>query len=384
MNSFFADLHIHIGRNWHGKPVKITGSKTLTLTNVLKEASRNKGLDMIGVIDCHSPEVLAEVEDLISKGIAYEKQDGGIQFEEVTLILGSEIEIYDENCKGPIHVLAFLPTLKEMERFSKWLSERITNIHLSSQRFYGTAKEFQYEVKALGGLFIPAHVFTPFKSLFGKGVRASLSEVLDPDLIDAIELGLSADTKMADSIAELHRYTYVSNSDAHSLAKIAREYQKLTLDHPSFTELEWALHQVKGRVVQENYGLNPLLGKYHKTVCATCFKETTEQGDCSCGGTKIIRGVSDRIQELATAKEFPERPDYLYQVPLEYIPTLGKKTLEKLLQQFGTEMNILHRVKEEELQKVVSSKIVDAIMKMRSGKLSIRAGGGGIYGKVNL
>src|SRR5699024_10601815 len=113
------------------------------------------------------------------------------------------------------------------------------NITLSSQRYYGSANELQYKVKELSGLFIIAHVFTPFKSLYGKGVRTSLKEVFDPDLIDAIELGLSSDTSMADQIAELHDYTFVSNSDAHSLAKIAREYQEIIMEEPTFKEFEW-------------------------------------------------------------------------------------------------------------------------------------------------
>lgn len=220
-------MHIHIGRDMYNKPVKITGAKSLTLTNILIEASRNKGLNLIGVIDCHSPNVQLEIEQLINENKAFELEDGGIQFENVTLLLGSEIEIYDEKCKGPIHVLCFLPTLMAMEQFSIWLNSRMKNITLSSQRYYGTAKELQYKVKELEGIFIPAHVFTPFKSLYGKGVSHSLREVFDPDLIDGIELGLSSDTDMADQIEELHQYTFVTNSDAHSLAKIAREYQEI-------------------------------------------------------------------------------------------------------------------------------------------------------------
>src|SRR5690625_4737459 len=116
------------------------------------------------------------------------------------------------------------------------------NVTLSSQRYYGSVKELQYKVKELGGIFIPAHVFTPFKSLYGRGVKKSLREVLDPDLIDAVELGLSSDTFMADQISELHEFTFVTNSDAHSLGKIAREYQQIKMKEASFKELEWALH----------------------------------------------------------------------------------------------------------------------------------------------
>src|SRR5690625_6862134 len=102
LRSYFADMHIHIGRDMYGQPVKITGSKNLTLTHVLQEASRNKGIDLIGVIDCQSPAVQTEIKQLLSTGHATELSEGGIRFEAVTLILGSEIEIYDEHCQGPI------------------------------------------------------------------------------------------------------------------------------------------------------------------------------------------------------------------------------------------------------------------------------------------
>ncbi|MFD2208991.1 endonuclease Q family protein [Virgibacillus halophilus] len=384
MQTYFADMHIHIGRDMYNHPVKITGAKTLTLTNVLKEASRNKGIDLVGVIDCHSPHVQAEIKQLIAEEKAYELTDGGIRFEKVTLLLGSEIEIYDDHCQGPIHVLCFLPSMMAMERFSEWLAERMKNISLSSQRYYGTAKELQYKVKELEGIFIPAHVFTPFKSLFGKGVRKSLQEVLDPVLIDGIELGLSADTEMADQIAELQNYTFVSNSDAHSLAKIAREYQAVQMEEPSFKEFWWVLHGIKGRKIVSNYGMNPLLGKYYSTVCKNCLR-TLSAGESicgECGSVNIIKGVSDRIKELADASDRVKRPPYLYQVPLEYLPKLGPKTFAKLLKRFGTEMQVIHYAAQTELAEVLPPKIVEMIMQMRKGKLAIHAGGGGKYGHV--
>ena len=124
LKEYFADLHIHIGRDIQNKPVKITASKNLTLTNILIEASRRKGIDMIGVIDCHAPNVQKEIIQLMQMGKAEELEDGGIRFERVTLILGAEIEVYDENCKGPIHVLCYLPTLLSMEAFTEWLSTK--------------------------------------------------------------------------------------------------------------------------------------------------------------------------------------------------------------------------------------------------------------------
>lgn len=383
MQKYYVDLHIHIGRTYTGKAVKITGAKSLTFSNIIQHARNEKGLNMIGIIDSHSPEVIMEMEDFRTQGILREHHEGGLLFGDLTIIPGSELEIYDELCQGPIHVLCFFPTIDIMKSFSHWLSQYLKNIQLSSQRIYVTGRELQNKVKKLGGLFIPAHVFTPFKSLYGKGVMKSLREVFDPNKIDAIELGLSSDTYMADEIAELHQYTYISNSDAHSLAKIAREYQAVEMKKPTFLELEKALKEIDGRKVVANYGLDPLLGKYHQTACEKC-SYAAPRGKCpNCGHEKTIKGVADRIKELQSPVEFRrKRPPYVHQVPLEFIPGLGPKMLARLLDHFGTEMDILHNVPFSALTEVVPKNIAELIWKARNGEISLHAGGGGKYGKI--
>ncbi|KGR86771.1 endonuclease Q family protein [Lysinibacillus odysseyi] len=385
MQDFYADLHIHIGRTASGRAVKITGSRTLTLSNILEVATSRKGLDLIGIIDCHSPEVLMELEELVQLNEMAELPGGGLRYGQTALIPGSEIELYDQYCHGPIHVLAYFSSLEKMRLFSEWMGAHVKNIHLSSQRIYAEGKELQAKVRELGGLFVPAHVFTPFKSLYGKGVESSLQEVFDADKIDAVELGLSSDTYMVERIEELQHYPFLTNSDAHSLGKIAREYQKIRMEEPSFDELKKALNEQDGRKVVANYGLNPLLGKYYQTACAKCgWQITNEEAACPhCGGKTFIKGVSTRIQELSQ-KELPSvaRPPYIHQVPLDFIPGLGPKTFEKLLSTFGTEMAILHEATKEQLVEVVPEKLAELIDKARKGELSITHGGGGKYGKV--
>ncbi|KON69964.1 hypothetical protein AKG34_15230 [Peribacillus butanolivorans] len=388
MKEYYADLHIHIGRTRSGKAVKITGAKTLTFSKVIQVASERKGLDLIGIIDCHSPEVIEEIEAGILDGEITEKDEGGLLYRNTTIIPGSEIEIYDQHCNGPIHVLAYFPTLEAMKNFSVWMSGYVKNITLSSQRIYCDGRTLQKIVKSLGGLFIPAHVFTPFKSLYGKGVRSSLAEVFDPELIDAIELGLSSDTDMVKDIKELESFVFVTNSDAHSLGKIAREYQKIRLNEPSFNELAKALQDKEGRKVSANYGLNPLLGKYHQTVCSGCLHKLLRDNEqCpECGNKTIIKGVSTRIEELSIPKmngeKRRERPPYIHQVPLDFIPGLGPKSMEKLLKAFGTEMKILHEVTLEQLTEIVPEKLAHYIDSARKGELTFEVGGGGKYGKV--
>ncbi|WP_455660465.1 endonuclease Q family protein [Pradoshia sp.] len=388
MNIYYGDFHIHVGRTMSGKAVKITGARTLTIESILDYAANQKGLDMVGVIDCHVPEVIEELRLLIQKGELFELAEGGLRYKDGTVLIpGSEIEINDEHCKGPVHVLAFFPNLAQMELFSNWFSERVKNITLSSQRIYEQGTVLQEKVKELGGLFIPAHIFTPHKSLFGKGVKQSLSEIFNPALIDAVELGLSADTAMATHLSELDAYPFLTNSDAHSLPKLAREYQELLLERPNFEEWAKALRGEDGRKILANYGLNPYLGKYHETVCENCGEmlEIYEARCPYCGSTQVTKGVAERIRELADrplTEAETVRPPYIHHIPLEFLPGLGPKTLAKLIARFGSEMAVIHKASLEELSEVVPEKIARLIQQARSGELALQKGGGGIYGKV--
>ncbi|PYI55025.1 endonuclease Q family protein [Paenibacillus flagellatus] len=389
MNDYFVDLHIHIGRTEKGAPVKISGSRDLTFFNIAKEASERKGIEVIGIIDSHSPAVQDEIDAYLDKGEMEELEGGGIRYHRTTVLLGSEIEVKDPGM-GAAHLLAYLPTLAEMKKFTGWMKRHMKNVELSSQRLYVPARELQDEVYGRGGLLIPAHIFTPYKSVFGSGTTR-LANMLDPDKIAAVELGLSADTEMASCLSELDRYSFVTNSDAHSLGKIGREYNVMKMAAPSFEELRLALARRDGRRVAANYGLNPRLGKYHRTYCDSCESildetETTIERCLYCGSVKIVRGVMDRIRAIAD-RETPEvadrHPPYRFQVPLEFIPGLGKKKLAALLERFGTEMNILHRVPAAELAEAAGEDIARYIVQARDGSLSLETGGGGRYGKVS-
>jgi uncharacterized protein (TIGR00375 family) len=388
MNSYFMDLHIHIGRTEAGQPVKISGSRNLTFYNIAFEASERKGLDMIGIIDCHSPNVQAEIKHYLESGVMIELEGGGIKFGKTTVILGSEIEVHDQGL-GPAHLLAYLPTLHAMEDFTAWMKPRMTNIELSSQRIYAAAREVQAEVVSRGGILIPAHIFTPYKSIYGSCCN-QMSQLLELDHVAAVELGLSADREMAGLISELAPFTFVTNSDAHSLSKIAREYNQCQMLKPDFSELVQALNRENGRCITANYGLNPRLGKYHRTFCSNCdtvldAEEHIVERCSFCGSSKVVRGVMDRIHKIADRSEpvIPDyRPPYHYQVPLEFIPGIGPKTLQRLLDRFGTEMNILHHVTSTELIDAAGETIAALILAARTGTLGMLAGGGGIYGKI--
>ncbi|MBB3127592.1 uncharacterized protein (TIGR00375 family) [Paenibacillus rhizosphaerae] len=387
LSEYFADLHIHIGRTNDGHAVKISGSANLTFANIAKEASERKGIELVGIIDCHSPVVQKDIIDCLESGEMNEAQGGGIAYRGTTILLGSEIEIYEQG-RGAAHLLVYFADLSTMQRFTAWMSGHMKNVNLSSQRIYVSGRELQAKVYDMGGILIPAHVFTPHKGLYGS-MTPRMEHVLDPGLVSGIELGLSSDSEMAGLISELDPYTFVTNSDAHSLGKIAREYNRIRLAEPTFAEFRKALERVDGRCVTGNYGLNPRLGKYHRTYCHGCSRVLdVEHGgaDCPfCGSTKRVQGVLDRILDIADRKEpyMPAfRPAYHYQVPLEFIPGLGKAKMKLLLERFGTEMSILHHAAEAEIAEVVGTDLAGMIVMARNGSLKLTSGGGGTYGKV--
>ena len=206
-----------------------------------------------------------------------------------------------------------------------------------------------------------------------------------------MNFGLSADTDYADRIRELADKRFLTNSDAHSLPKIAREYNKILAEDISFKEIVKALKNEDGRKVIANYGLDPKLGKYHRTFCDDCNTSIETKVPVSkcpkCGGDNVTFGVFDRIELIKDKKESKSpsnRPPYIYQIPLQFIPGVGGKTIEKLLDTFNTEMNILHKLSVDDLEQVVGKKVAVSIDNARSGKMQVHSGGGGNYGKVEV
>lgn len=388
MYEIFADLHIHIGRSENNKPIKITAARSLNFANIARECADRKGINIAGIIDCASPYVIEDIENFLKTGEAYEIKDGGIIYKDkVCIILGSEIEtseIGQNGGCGSAHNICFFPYLKDIKNFSNEMSKHIKNITLSSQRADISAYELIDIVEKYNGILIPAHCFTPHKSFYGN-CTDRLEKIFKEKYfkIPAIELGLSADTNLADNISELESKTFVTNSDAHSLPKIAREYNKLLVNDISFKELLKALKNEDGRKVLANYGMDPKLGKYHRTYCEICGKNipgTAPVTKCNtCDSRNITMGVYDRIEQIKdkkVSKSPANRPVYNYQIPLTFIPGLGGKTIEKLLNHFDTEMNILHSLSFDDLEAVVGEKNARNIINARQGKMKVQEGGG--------
>ena len=396
MYEIFADLHVHIGRSENGKPIKITAARSLNFANIAKECADRKGINVVGIIDCASPYVIEDIENFLKTGEAYELEDGGIIYKDkVCIILGSEVETSEKGRNGKsgsAHNVCYFPHLSDIKGFSNELSHHLKNITLSTQRTDLSGYDLVEMVERYNGILVPAHIFTPHKSYYGN-CTDRLENVFKErfDKIFAVELGLSSDTFLADEISELETRSFLTNSDAHSLPKIAREYNKMLVEDISFKEIVKAMKNEDGRKILANYGLDPKLGKYHRTYCDDCNKtiETKEPVETCpmCGSKNVTFGVFDRIElikEKHQTKSPENRPPYIYQIPLGFIPGVGGKTIQKLLDNFETEMNILHKLTKDDIEMVVGEKVANNIENAIRGNCEVHAGGGGNYGKVTV
>lgn len=398
MRSYRVDLHVHIGRNSRGEQVKVTGARDLSFENIARRAKTSAGLEMVGIVDCASPRVIRDILELLDSGQMTELEGGGLAYAAPegggsTVITGAELEAELAGGCGA-HYLCYLPSVATVREFSREVAGHITNVDLSTQRVRLSPRDLASLTHDLGGLFVPAHVFTPHKGVIG-GCVPRLADAMGPDgmdLIDGVELGLSADTSMADTIAELARYTFLSNSDAHSLPRLGREFNVIMAEAPTFSELAMALRRQAGRRVTVNYGLDPKLGKYHITACDTCGARFSLRPDAAklcpvCSSPRLVVGVADRLAAIADTPvphSPSHRPEYRYQVPLQFIPGVGPARIAALVRAFGSELSALHDAPETDLAAVVGAGIAGLMMQARAGTLRLDAGGGGQYGRVSL
>ena len=378
-----ADLHIH---SRYSKAV----SKAMTIPN-LAENARFKGLGVVGTGDILNPkweEELLKYAKKVDEG-TYERN--GVRF-----ILTAEVE----DRKRVHHVLIFpnIETVREMReelgRYSEDIrTEGRPHLSLSAAEIADLANE-------LGVLIGPAHAFTPWTSLYKE--YDSLREAYDGAKVHFLELGLSADSEMADRIKAHHKLTYLSNSDAHSPMphRLGREFNRFEVEEPTFEEIRKAVLRRGGRRIVLNAGLDPRLGKYHLTACSRCYtKYSPEEARAfrwkcpRCGG-RIKKGVHDRIMELADTEERPkDRPPYLRLAPLAEIiaMVIGKgvetKSVraiwERFLKEFGSEIRVLVDVPVENIAEI-HEEVAKAVWAYRNGRLIVIPGGGGKYGEIRL
>lgn len=254
MTLVYADLHIHVGSTKKGKPVKITASRKLTLPALVKTA-QEKGLQLLGLVDASCSGVLEDLKDLAEQGTLQPVEGGGCRWGDIILFPGSEVELTHTNGRAA-HFLAYFPNLEAVEEYAFALRPYVTNPALSTQRVRLSPDAWLELVCSCGGAALAAHAFTPHKGVYGNCVTKLGEMFTQPELLAGLELGLSADTSMAQCIHDTHRFAYTASSDAHSLATMGREFTVYDLPTVSFQAWQSALLG-QGRGIRATHGMDP-------------------------------------------------------------------------------------------------------------------------------
>lgn len=390
-----ADLHIH-------SRFSRATSKELTIKNLEKYA-KIKGVTLLGTGDFTHPGWIKELKDeLTEDGSGILKTKTGFPF-----VLQTEISlIYTQDNKGrKIHNVVLAKNFDVVEQITDYLKSKGRIDYDGRPIFKIPCPEFVESLKDIdkGIEVIPAHIWTPWFSLFGDMSGFDRIEDCFKDQtkhIHALETGLSSDPAMNWRLSALDRFCLISNSDLHSFWpwRIGRECNMLELEKLSYNNLIDVFKTKKG--LKSTIEFHAEEGKYHYSghrLCNVCLspKEALKSGDiCPKCKRKITVGVAERIEKLADRPEgFVPKGAIPFKnlIPLSELISgvIGsgvatKKVWEEyymLIKKFDNEINILLNVSEPELKKATKDKIADIIIKNRNQKIPFRPGFDGVYGK---
>lgn len=389
-----ADLHIH---SRHSRAT----SYNLSIDNLEKWA-KIKGLNLLGTGDFQHPLWRKEIEEKLKeddRGIL--RTNGGFPF-----IWQTEISLmFSKDRRRAVHIVVLAPNGKVADKITEFLKSR-GRVDYDGRPIFGIpCEEFVRELKKLDDKIeiIPAHCMTPWFGLFGSDSGFdSLKECFGEEVknIYAVESGMSADPAMIWRLKE--KINVVSFSDAHSFWpwRIGREATIFDIKELSYEDIIKAIRTSEG--LKGTIETPPEYGKYHFDGHRLCNfssspKETQKlKGICPVCKKPLTIGVENRIETLAKEKEGykPENGRMFYRLlPLHELIALfleskpeTKKSWElynNLISIFGNEFNILLNLKKEELVKnKVNEKLIGLILLNREGRIKVKPGFDGEYGKV--
>jgi len=392
-----ADLHIH-------SRFSRATSPEMDLPALARWA-KVKGIDILGSGDFTHPQWFNTLEAcFVPAG------DGLYRYEETLFMLTAEVAaIWSQAGRvRKVHLLVLAPSLEAAARINCELA-RIGNLAADGRPMLGISAKSLVEAiwsAEPNAEVVPAHAWTPWFSVFGsRSGFDSLEECFGEhrERIFAIETGLSSDPAMNWRLSCLDEIALVSNSDAHSPAKLGREVTLFDLPAASYDGILRAIKEREPTHFLGTIEFFPQEGKYHYDGHRACGivlapREAMAKGNrCPVCGKPLTIGVMHRVEELADRPEgegSAGRVPYRSLVPLvEVIAQAigfqpGTKSVtqeyERLIGHFGSEFRILLDLQEDELRKATSPRLLQAIGKVRAGELDIEPGYDGVYGKVTI
>jgi uncharacterized protein (TIGR00375 family) len=375
--------------------------------------AKKKGLDLMATGDLTHPIYVEELREKLvedGSGLLQLKNVRTNEHKNITkFVLSGEIScIYkDKDKTRRIHLCILMPDFKSVLRLQKELEKRKCNIRSDGRPIVGlSAKQITEICLSISdkSLIIPAHIWTPWFSLFGSKSGydkiEDCFEELTPNIY-AYETGLSSNPPMNWRLSQLDTLTMLSNSDAHSPANIGRESNVFEFEKLTYDELFNALKTKTGLLYTINFF--PEEGRYHYDGHAKCKhsctpKESKAQKDiCPKCKKPLVLGVDHRVDELADrelgAKSEGE-VDYKSLVPLQELIAegfgQGKNTkavqtmYEDMIEKGKSEFNVLLELNREEIKNISNEIIAEAIMRVREGRVIKTPGYDGEYGIIKV
>ncbi|MBQ7867427.1 MAG: UvrD-helicase domain-containing protein [Clostridia bacterium] len=374
--------------------------------------ARRKGIGLIGTGDFTHPAWRQELRDMLvpaEEGLYRLKEElvfpCEVQASAPRFVVSGEIStIYKRGGKTrKVHHVILLPGLDEAEELSHRL-EAIGNLHSDGRPILGLDSRDLLEIIlecCPRAIYIPAHIWTPHFSLFGAFSDFSTVEECFADMtpyIHAMETGLSSDPLMNRRLSMLDQYTLVSNSDAHSPAKLGREANLLDCEM-SFPALKRAIETGEG--FHGTVEFYPEEGKYHldgHRNCHCCLEPAQTValgGRCPVCGRKLTVGVLHRVEALADRSEpaYLSKPfESLMPLPELLADCMGVSAASKrveaayfaLLKKLGPEFDILRTLPLDTVRSAAGDAVAEGLRRLREGHVIRNAGYDGEYGTIRL
>ena len=410
---FFADLHVH-------SRFSRATSKTLGLES-LYAAARRKGIFAVATGDCLHPAWLAEIETRLEPaepGLFRLKPEYAETVadeiparcrEPVRFVLQTEISnIYKrDGATRKNHNLVYLPDIPAARRLYARL-DAVGNLDSDGRPILGLDVRDLLEIVlevCPEGFLVPAHIWTPWFSVFGSKSGFDSLESCFRDLsgeIFAAETGLSSDPPMNWRVSELDRRVLLSNSDAHSAATLGRNANRFRIE-PAFAAIREALRAGDPARCLGTIDMYPEEGKYHMDGHRNCgvwlhpAETRRREGRCPVCEKPLTVGVLHRVEALADRPE-GRKPDGAlpcrHIVPLpEILSELlrvgsGSKTVARryhaILEALGPELPLLLDAPLPEIEAAAGPELAEAIRRMRAETVRVTPGFDGQYGRVRL
>ena len=390
-----ADLHIH------SRYSRAT-SKEMTIPK-LAEYAKLKGISMLGTGDFTHPAWLRELKSYL------EPKDGYYEYNGIKFILSVEVNnIYTRRGRlRRLHNIIFAPDFKTVHsinnflgRYGKLEADGRPTLSLDTYDMLKGLLDISNDI-----FMVPAHIWTPWFSLFGSNSGFDSIEECLGDLknkVFALETGLSSDPAMNWRLSALDNYTLISNSDAHSPSRLGREANVFKKEL-NYYELMDVLKNKNREIFLYTIEFYPQEGKYHFDGHRKCGVRLTPRearfnnNICPVCSRSITNGVMHRVESLGDREEGYIPPDaipFKNLIPLEEIiaeamgvgrDTVGvKNEYRRLCNLLGNEFEILINTPIQELKANTQERIVLGIERARRGDVIINPGYDGMFGRVKI